>query len=442
MQCQLRTQHLSTLEDADTSPTEKIQAALQLSSCSATGFGCKKNVDEALNYLQTSAEWGSFAAQLALPRAFAAFSKPLPKLKSPDAPVAISPESPYFGGDDSDIDIDEFEEDSSIDDQASHTDGESQLQGRETNPELAEIVLDHDMSESKSDTSEDGYNVFNLAKAIDEKFWRTTKKTQEEYYCWTIQVFSHLFNVANSVAPLKVIGRHFLGIEDESLREYLNANWKAGDLGHTAYVKAEDGMPLEIPLLHHAIGCCDYELVKLILKLGVDLASTDNDGHTPLHIACRSGDANITRILVRSGAKASIQDSTGRYPLHWLWMFENDDIPDIASILVRAGANVNDSTGEHEQIFDSFYSQDHRGTALHMAIGVRNLAAVRELLNIGADVNSCPNESMLSPLELATQLHVPEIVEELLCRGAKLRSRFGGGWALHHVGVHIDPLKR
>jgi hypothetical protein len=77
-----------------------------------------------------------------------------------------------------------------------------------------------------------------------------------------------------------------------------------------------------------------------------------------------------------------------------------------------------------------------------MAIAVRNLTAVRELLNIGADVNSCPYESMLSPLELATQLHVPEIIEELLYRGAKLVSRFGGGWALHHVGVHVDPLKR
>jgi ankyrin repeat protein len=392
--------------------------------------------------LQTSAEWGSFAAQLALPRAFAAFCKPLPNLEPPGPPFAISLENPNSGSGDSDIDMDEFEEHGSISDQDSDIDSvANQLQGGEINSEIAEPVLDHEISDSISGTSEDGYYVFDLAKSIDEQFWKTVKKTQE-YYCWTIQVFNHLFNVVTSDAPFKIIGREFLGIEDESLRDFLTANWRAGDLERTAYIKSEDGMPLQVPLLHHAINCCNNELVKLILELGVDLASTDNDGHTPLHIACRNGDATITRMLVDSGAKASVQDSTGRYPLHWLWMFEDNDILDIAHILVSAGANVNDSTGEYEKIFDSFYNQDHEGTALHMAIAVRNLTAVRELLNIGADVNSCPYESMLSPLELATQLHVPEIIEELLYRGAKLVSRFGGGWALHHVGVHVDPLKR
>jgi ankyrin repeat protein len=444
MQCQLRADCLSALQDADASPSQKSQAALQLSSCSATGFGCKKSIDESLAYLQNAAEWGSWAAQLALPRAFAAHEKLLPDLVSPNLSSSITSDNSMSESEHSDFDMEEFEEDGDLGNQ-DHDVSDSAVdcpQEVETVFKSQERVRDYEMSDSTSDDARDDYAIFYLSRAIDEQFWKNANNAPEDYYCWAIRAFNGFINESTSAAPFKVNDREFLGLEDTSLPDHLKASWGSGILENTADLKTQDGIPLELPLLHHVINCRNSELVELIVDLGADLESMDNDGRTPLHIACRAGDAKITRFLVDRGAKASVQDSTGTFPLHWLWTFEDEDIPDIARILVNAGADVNVSTGEHDKISDSFYSQEHQGTALHTAIGVRNFKAVRELLDIGADVDSCPYESMCSPLELAAQLHLAEMVQELLNNGSKLTSRNGGGWAMHHVGIHVDPLKR
>jgi hypothetical protein len=118
------------------------------------------------------------------------------------------------------------------------------------------------------------------------------------------------------------------------------------------------------------------------------------EGDTALHVAAATYDEPTATKLVELGADANAANRRGATPLHYAC----DGVPDgsawdpevqaaIVTLLIASGANVNGS--------------DKSGVApLHRAVRTRCSAAVRALLDAGADA-SLPNHSGSTPLDLA-----------------------------------------
>ena len=71
--------------------------------------------------------------------------------------------------------------------------------------------------------------------------------------------------------------------------------------------------------LHLASVMANAESIKTLLKLGADLAATQSQGKTPLHLATQYPEvqhASIVKLLLESGADPNLQDKKGRTALH------------------------------------------------------------------------------------------------------------------------------
>jgi hypothetical protein len=115
---------------------------------------------------------------------------------------------------------------------------------------------------------------------------------------------------------------------------------------------------LEGNCMAHAVavlGSCE-SLLCILEDSGSHLHEQNDNGETPLYKACQSGQAEIVRMLIRSGAATSTSTKREKVtPLHWLFVFSDDDIDDICSLLINiANANI-DATIVPEALESSVY---------------------------------------------------------------------------------------
>jgi hypothetical protein len=129
-----------------------------------------------------------------------------------------------------------------------------------------------------------------------------------------------------------------------------------------------------------------------------------NDGiffkNTPLHIAAANGDQDIVELLIDAGADLNAVSSAG-FQDHVVPLYEAafNGHKDIVELLLDKGADING-----------------QGTALHAAVNQNHKDIVELLIQRGADVNSLQTYSGLTPLDLA----MDEDIENLLLdAGAK-----------------------
>lgn len=170
-------------------------------------------------------------------------------------------------------------------------------------------------------------------------------------------------------------------------------------------------------------------------------------GETPLHVLCRNGHFLAARHLLRNGADASMSDEAGLTPLHWLSMFEDDHMLEIAELLVAASGDLDATTTSILHVPEHCLGFQPDYTPLHYAVSFRSLTAVKVLLTLGADVNKGVEVAValhyyiLSPMHFAVCLHFHEIVSYLLEQpGVKsmLRYRKQGTSEAHEIhAVHL-----
>jgi ankyrin repeat protein len=147
---------------------------------------------------------------------------------------------------------------------------------------------------------------------------------------------------------------------------------------------------------------CSKEMVELLLAKGADI----NTGKWPaLHSALDAGRFDIADLLLAKGADANITDDEGHTPLHIAASYAAWGFPKIVELLISNGADIN--------------AKDNNGkTALSYAIEYYHTEIVELLIAKGSDVNAKDGAGR-TPLSYAQEKGFTKIVELLRKHGAK-----------------------
>ena len=170
---------------------------------------------------------------------------------------------------------------------------------------------------------------------------------------------------------------------------------------HPEHVNAKGGR--EVTSMHVAARAGHAEILSLLLEHGADVDCRGIDGQTPLHRASLNAKGEAGQCLLDRGTDIDAGNSRDQTPLFHAVFYGHVDF---ARMLLERGARVN--------------AHDNRlgRTALHWAVGKRNIQAVRLLLEHGADVNA-PDKLGRTPSQLGSELNALEIVELLSEYGSR-----------------------
>ncbi|XP_078126205.1 protein phosphatase 1 regulatory subunit 27b [Sander vitreus] len=72
--------------------------------------------------------------------------------------------------------------------------------------------------------------------------------------------------------------------------------------------------PSGMAAIHEAVLSGNLECVKLLLHHGADIHQRDEEGWTPLHMACSDGFPHIARYLLSLGADPELENDCGEKP--------------------------------------------------------------------------------------------------------------------------------
>lgn len=177
-----------------------------------------------------------------------------------------------------------------------------------------------------------------------------------------------------------------------------------------------------------------------------------------LCLACQMGDAAKAMELCLKRIPCNFHELQPT-PVHWLITFNNTDAEMLANALTEGDASCRDLLNTCAIAGRSIVSlPEHSlylgGTPLHWAVQARNLGLVKHLIKLGANRHvqwAIPRRTsadgcsrMLTPLDVAVQLHLPEIVEVLLDRAANgpKKSAIIPHSPFHCIGLPCVPFAR
>lgn len=119
----------------------------------------------------------------------------------------------------------------------------------------------------------------------------------------------------------------------------------------------------------------DLEYVNALISQGADVNTSDEDGDTPLHLACDYGHVEIVKALIKTGADVNAKEwGGGSTPLHCAVRAKSLEI---VEVLLESGADVN----AIEWIGEGC-------TPLHLAAFDKLVEIAELLIKHGADIES------------------------------------------------------
>ncbi len=149
--------------------------------------------------------------------------------------------------------------------------------------------------------------------------------------------------------------------------------------------------------LHHAARSSDPGVAALLRDAQAELDPLNQDGLTPLGVACATGNWRLAKFLLERGAKAEVAGGT-------------------PALLAAAGGEEDDPAGvqlllKHKARIDARDAQ--RRSALHVAAFAGHLDIATALLAAGADANAIDSQQR-TPLLEAARGGRPALLERLL----------------------------
>lgn len=192
------------------------------------------------------------------------------------------------------------------------------------------------------------------------------------------------------------------------------------------------------------------------------IQACDRNGRTPLHIAAEEADEDVVAWLLNRRAKVNHPDIHDLTPLDRAALSAEARFPAIANLLLQQGAELTIraavALGEGDRVAELVKANpgilrdiSSHGGLLTLAVKHRQTAIVKQLLDLGADVDERmylkeveePTLSWGMPLWNAALVNHLEIVELLLERGADPNANvYASGWPLRNAWNHKDDSVR
>ena len=137
-------------------------------------------------------------------------------------------------------------------------------------------------------------------------------------------------------------------------------------------------------------------MIRLLLNAGADI-NTNNDGWTPLHVAVRRGDLEVTRLFLNAGAYVNARNGDDSTPLHVAAEVRIGN-PGMIRLLLNTEADINEKNNDGDRPF-------------HKAATSVNAVALETLLAAGADVHAKNNDGD-TPLDVLEATNIVSVMTD------------------------------
>ena len=171
--------------------------------------------------------------------------------------------------------------------------------------------------------------------------------------------------------------------------------------------------------LQFALTDAHLNVVRCLLDHGADSNFHADDHVTPLHQAAEEGNLEIVRVLLEHNADVSSQNKDGQTPMHSLFVYGDDpkgDYPQIVPFLLEHGANPNARDNKRRTplhlVSSSEEEEEEEEFSSELAVPSWRLEVARILLMHGADVEA-EDEKGRTPMQVALAKGRAELVQLL-----------------------------
>ena len=168
--------------------------------------------------------------------------------------------------------------------------------------------------------------------------------------------------------------------------------------------------------VHQVTKTGNVEIVKEMLAFGVNPNSLNSEGLSPLHIACQKRYAEVVEELLENGANPNLKSThKNKSPLHYA--FENG-YDDEGSEINKKTISIVNCLLKYSCEIDA--QTDYGESPLYVASFMGNISAVKILLDNGAKIIFCNNDSAL---HAAVEFGSTEIIEALAKHNVDLNDK-------------------